>query len=135
MSFVLDTSTTMAWLFEDEGTPESEAALDRLGEEEAMVPPLWPYEVANGLVAAERRKRISEAQARQFLILLESLPIPVAATAPFQPWDGALAAARSHRLSAYDGAYLDLAMREGLPLATQDKGLRAAAEEAGVGVG
>jgi predicted nucleic acid-binding protein len=135
VSFVLDTSTTMAWLFEDEATPESEAALDRLGKEEAMVPSLWPYEVANVLVAAERRKRIVEAQARQFLGLLESLPIRVVTNAPLQPWDGALVVARGHRLSAYDGTYLDLAMREGLPLVTQDKGLRSAAEEAGVPIG
>ena len=132
MSFVLDTSTAMAWLFEDEGTPESEAALDRLGEEEALVPSLWPYEVANVLVAAERRKRISEAQTRQFLGLLKRLPIQVATNTPLQPWEGPLVVARGHRLSAYDGAYLDLAIREGLPLVTQDKGLRSAAEVAGV---
>lgn len=135
MSFVLDASTTMAWLFEDEAGPESEAALDRLENEEALVPPLWPYEIANVLVAAERRKRLTEAQSRQFLGLLQGLPIRVSINSPFRPWDGALAVARNHRLSAYDGAYLDLAMLEGLPLITQDKALRAAAEEAGVSIG
>ena len=134
MSFILDASMAMAWLFEDEATPGSEAVLDRLAEEAALVPPLWPYEVGNVLVAAERRKRITEAQSRQFLGLLQGLPIRVASHGPLRAWDGALATARAHRLSAYDGAYLDLAMVEGLPLLTQDKALRAAALEAGVAV-
>jgi predicted nucleic acid-binding protein len=135
LSFVLDASTAMAWLFEDEATAETEAALDRLVEEEALVPPLWPYEVGNVLIAAERRKRISEAQTRQFLGLLQGLPIRVSARGPYQAWNGALVVARSHRLSAYDAAYLDLAMIEGLPLVTMDKALAAAAQEAGVTVG
>lgn len=135
MSFVLDASTAMAWLFEDEATTESEATLDRLAGEEALVPSLWPYEVANVLVAAERRKRITEAQSRQFLGLLRDLPIRVSEQGPFRIWDGALAVARSHRLSAYDGAYLDLAMVEGVPLVTQDKALKSAAREAGGPVG
>lgn len=135
MSFVLDASVAMAWLVEDEATTESEATLDRLADEEALVPSLWPYEVANVLVAAERRNRVTEAQSRQFLGLLGNLPIRVSEQGTFRIWDGALSVARSHRLSAYDGAYLDLAMVEGLPLVTLDKALKQAAREAGVQVG
>ena len=132
MSFVLDASTALAWLFEDEATPETEAALDRLADDDALVPSLWPYEISNALVGAERRKRVTEAQAHQFLELLRGLPVRVSTRGPFRAWEGALVVARAHRLSAYDAAYLDLAMLEGLPLVTKDKALGGAAQEAGV---
>ena len=134
MSFVLDTSVTMAWLFEDEATPHTEILLDRLQAEEALVPSLWSYEVGNVLVMAERRKRISEAQGRRFAELLESLPIHIADSHTPELWGGAVIAARTHKLSVYDGAYLDLAMREGTSLATLDKALKTAARKSGVDI-
>ena len=132
MSFVLDTSVTMAWLFEDEATQHTEALLDRLETDDALVPPLWTYEVGNVLVMAERRKRITEAQARHFTELMDSLPIHVADSHVMELWGGAVIAARTYKLSVYDGAYLDLAMREGIPLATLDKALKMAASQSGV---
>jgi len=74
LSFVLDTSVTMAWLFEDEASRKTESLLDRLSTEEALVPTLWTYEVGNVLLMAERRKRITEAQGKRFAHLLQSLP-------------------------------------------------------------
>lgn len=132
MSFVLDASVTMAWLFEDEATRTTEALLDRLNSEEALVPTLWAYEVGNVLLMAERRKRITEAQGRRFSQLLESLPISISDSHLISLWSSAIVVARAHGLSVYDGAYLDLAMREGMPLATRDKALRKAARKLGV---
>jgi predicted nucleic acid-binding protein len=132
LSFVLDTSVTMAWLFEDETTRTTEAILDRLKSEEALVPTLWTYEVGNVLLMAERRKRITEAQGRRFTRLLESLPIRITDPQLNSLWSNAVVVAREHRLSVYDGTYLDLAMREGMPLATRDKALRKAAKKLGI---
>ncbi len=132
MSFVLDTSVTMAWLFEDEATRTTEAILDRLKDEEALVPTLWTYEVGNVLLMAERRNRITEAQGRRFTQLLESLPIHISDSHLKSLWNNAVVVAREHGLSVYDGTYLDLAMREGIPLATRDKALRKAAKKLGI---
>jgi len=134
LSFVLDTSVTMAWLFEDEATPTTEAILDRLKEEEALVPTLWTYEVGNVLLMAERRNRITEAQGRRFTQLLESLPIHISDPHLKSLWNNAIVVAREHGLSVYDGTYLDLAMREGIPLATRDKALRKAAKKLGIAI-
>lgn len=132
MSFVLDTSVTMAWLFEDEATRTTEAVLDRLKNQEALVPTLWTYEVGNVLLMAERRKRITEAQGRRFAQLLESLPIRISGPYLSSLWSSAVVVAREHGLSVYDGTYLDLAMREGMPIATRDKALRKAARILGI---
>ena len=122
----------MAWLFEDETTRTTEAILDRLKFEEALVPTLWTYEVGNVLLMAERRKRITEAQGRRFTRLLESLPIRISDSNLNSLWSNAVVVAREHGLSVYDGTYLDLAMREGIALATRDKALRKAAKKLGI---
>lgn len=130
MPFVVDASTTMAWCFEDEATEETDAILDRLSEDPAFVPSLWEYEVANVLLVAERRTRITEFQSTRFLALLGQLPIHVA---PLPQSAAALTAiGRRHRLSAYDSAYLELASREGVALASQDRKLRQAATASGI---
>src|SRR5580658_9399182 len=109
MPVVIDTSLTMAWCFEDEATDDTDVILDRLLEDEAVVPPLWQSEVTNVLLVAERQSRITEAQAARFLDLLTQLPIRIDA-APTDP-TAILAAGRRHGLSAYDAAYLVLAER------------------------
>ncbi len=129
MPFVVDASVTMAWCFEDEATPETEALLDRLQEDAATVPSLWELEVVNVLLVAERRNRLGEAQSARFLSLLGQLPISVDTVSDV---GAVLAAGRRHNLSAYDAAYLVLAEREGLALATLDASLAAAADSAGV---
>lgn len=123
--FVLDCSVTMAWCFEDEANRYSDAVLTALSTDQAIVPSLWSLEVANVLVVSERRGRLSREDAQRFLDLLAGLPITVSPFAP-EPAE-ALALAREHRLSAYDAAYLSLALRARLPIATRDRALRMAA--------
>ncbi len=127
---VVDTSVTMAWCFEDEATEATDRVLDLLRQQDAVVPSLWQLEVANVLLVAERRNRITEAQAAHFLDLVARLPIRVDPT----PVDSGavIAAGRRHGLSAYDAAYLVLAERFAAPLATTDKALTAACRTAGV---
>ncbi len=130
MTFVLDASVTMAWCFEDESAPVSEAALDLLDEESAVTPAIWPLEVSNVLIMAQRRDRLTAAQAARFVALLNDLPISIdAVTIDIAT---ILALGREHKLSAYDSAYLVLAEREGCALATLNAKLAQAARAAGV---
>jgi predicted nucleic acid-binding protein len=128
--FVIDTSVTMAWCFEDEATAATDSVLDRFRDDAAAVPSIWPLEVANVLLAAERRRRLTEAQASRFLDLVRQLPIEI----DDAPTDlaGVVAAGRRHELSSYDASYLVLAERLGAPLATLDRRLAEAAGRAGV---
>lgn len=127
---VIDASTAAAWCFADEATAKTERALDRVVDEGAAVPALWPFEMANVLAVAERRGRIRESDATRLQNLLDRLPIAVE---PDRVRIGALvASARTHDLTAYDAAYLDLAARLGAELATQDKALIRAARRSGV---
>lgn len=131
MSFVLDASITMAWCFEDETNDLTEAILNRLTRDAAVVPNLWRYEVTNVLVVAQRRGRLSESQAARFLALLRQLPIRIDETVPDAT--ALLAVSQRHGLTAYDAAYLELAQRRGLGVATQDDRLRSATLKSGLG--
>jgi predicted nucleic acid-binding protein len=131
-AFVLDGSVTMAWFFRDETNAYAEAVEDSLARAEAMVPALWPLEVANTLVVGERRKRSTEAQAATWLSYLRALPIVVDDETAARSWDDTLNLARAHQLSAYDAAYLELALRRSLSLATLDDRLKDAAAAVGV---
>jgi predicted nucleic acid-binding protein len=129
MAFVLDASITGCWAFQDEDHPDANAAFDRVRVEEAVVPSLWWFEVRNILIVNERRQRITESDTAGFLLNLSRLRIRVDGA----PQESAvLRLARTHRLSVYDAAYLELAQREGLPLATLDADLRRAAVGEGV---
>ena len=133
--FVLDALVALAWCFHDEATPAGTALLDRLGlDETAEVPAIWALEVANILVMAEKRKRLDAAAVAEFVALLETLDIRADDAPPSRAFGEILALARREGLSSYDAAYLDLAMRRGLPLATRDKALAQAARRAGVAV-
>ena len=129
---VVDTSLTLAWYLEDEQNAYADAVLGALADREAVVPPLWPYEVANGLCIAEQRGRTTAPRIQRILALLEPLPIRVDLSAHERAHGEVLALARQEGLTCYDAAYLDLAMREGLPLATLDNQLRTAAARVGV---
>ncbi len=136
-AFVLDAQTTMAWCFEDESTAATEALLDQMGKGAvAHVPTLWAYEVANVLLSAERQRksRSSSTKAEAFLDRLAALPIETDAASTRQAHEQTIALARQHKLTAYDAAYLELALRRGVPLATADESLRQAAKAAGVGL-
>ncbi|MHB1639857.1 MAG: type II toxin-antitoxin system VapC family toxin [Candidatus Dormibacteria bacterium] len=132
MTFVLDASIALAWCFGDQTTPTSETALDRLEHEDARVPGLWSLEIANVLVVAERRGRLSPAQTSRFLELLGQLPITVDEIERDATLTTVLALARSTVLTAYDASYLALAAASGVPLATADADLRRAAMAVGV---
>lgn len=132
MQFVVDTSTTMTWCFDDEMTAETDALLDQLRMTGAVVPIVWSLEVANALLVAERRRRITANEAIRLAQLLQSLPITIDMDGAARALGPVLALAREYTLSSYDASYLELAMRQGLPLATQNARLRAAATRAGM---
>lgn len=131
-AFVLDGSVALAWFFEDELDAYAERVEDSLPRATIVVPSLWFLEVANALLAGERRKRTTGAKVARFLGLLAELPLVVDEQVSERAFGDVLALARAHGLSAYDAAYLELAVRRGLPLATLDGQLIAAAATAGV---
>jgi predicted nucleic acid-binding protein len=124
----------MAWCFEDESDDYTTAVLQALMTGSAVVPPLWALEVANVLLVAERRRRISIDASARYLELLRELPITVAEPDSVGELGELLLLGRAHRLSAYDAAYLRVARRERLALATRDPPLRAAARSAGIAI-
>ncbi|MGA2059400.1 MAG: type II toxin-antitoxin system VapC family toxin [Thermoguttaceae bacterium] len=132
--FVLDCSIAMNWCFEDESQLIADHVLDRLFEDEALVPAVWLLEVVNILLVGERKGRITSAQASHFLAMLETLPILIDLPASLKTMDDIYSLAGTYQLSAYDAAYLELAMREKVVLATLDESLSAAAVKAGVSV-
>ena len=134
MSFVLDTSVAIAWLFEDEASAEADALAARVAQEGAITPSLWRLEVANVLLQAEKRGRIAASDVALRLELLDALPISTDGETDARAWREGLALARLHGLTSYDAAYLELAIRKGLALATRDRALIAAARKAGVAV-
>jgi predicted nucleic acid-binding protein len=133
-AFVLDCSIAMTWLFADERTEATDALQDRLATESAVAPALWHLEIANVLAMAERRQRITSEDAALFTRLLRAFDIETDAGLGSATADALLPLCRAHRLTAYDAAYLELALRRRLPLATVDKELASAALAAGVHV-
>lgn len=118
----------MSWCFEDEVDAYADAVLDRLAGQEALVPCIWPLEVMNVLVMGERWRRLTQAQSLRFQELLLGLPILVEPPPGRALWFGITSLAREHQLTAYDASYLELALRQGVPLATNDTGLLEALE-------
>ena len=128
----LDCSIAVTWCFEDEASPETDALLERVRDEGALVPVLWHLEIGNLLLQAERRGRMASADAGLRLQLLGALPIATDDETSARAWREVLALAREQGLTTYDAAYLELATRRGLPLATKDRVLRDAARRVGV---
>jgi len=133
-AFVIDCSITMAWCFSDEATPATANVQDRLEKETALVPAHWFLEVTNVLAMAERRRRITPQKSAAFLALLETMDVEVDHNTPARAFAHLLPLCRSHGLTAYDAAYLDLALRRQLPVASLDDDLRAGAKSLGVQV-
>ena len=130
---VLDASVAVAWCFEDETTGFTEGILDLLSAgTEVLTPAIWPFEVANALLVAERRKRITVAQVTGFLQRIAALPISLDPIQPGTAFNQILSVARQNDLTEYDAAYLELASREALPLATLDNKLRRTATRLGI---
>lgn len=129
MPFVLDASVAITWAMQDEQHPVAEVAARRLEVDHARVPTLWWYEVRNILLVNERRQRISLDDATKFLSEIGEFSIE---TDLFADRSNLTELARLYSLTVYDAAYLELAIRERLPLATLDKALRIAAEAVGI---
>lgn len=127
--FVVDNSVVMAWCFEDENSRYAKGVLESLEGNEATVPAVWPLELGNVLLVAERKNRLSKAAVVRFLALVSNLPITVAQETPERMLNEVMWLAREHGLSTYDASYLDLAMRLELPLATQDTSLSRVAKK------
>ena len=133
--FVLDACIAFAWCFPGdptEFTPYSQTVLTRMELWDAVVPEIWPFEIANTIyVSFSRRKRITELQIQEFLDTLKDLPIQVERQ---DLWKNVAleSIARKHNLAAYDAAYLQLALSQSIPLATSDEGLKKAALACGV---
>lgn len=132
--FVIDNSVVMSWCFQDETNKYADTVLECLEEGRAHVPAIWPLEVSNVLLVAERRKRLSQADSSHFISLLFELPIIVEQESPERMLSEILALAREYKLSSYDASYLDLAMRKGLPLATTDMNIIEAAKRSSVSI-
>ena len=129
---VVDASLTAAWCFEDEQTKYARNILKRAEHITFVVPAIWPVEMVNVLLVNERRKRITPADTARAVTLFNELAIQVDRPPRLQPFDATLLLARAHKLSSYDASYLELALRESLPLATLDEQMRDAANAAGV---
>jgi len=124
---VIDASLTMAWYFDDESTPATDELLDRVSNAGALVPNHWRLEVANAFQMAIRRQRIDAVYRDASLAELAMLPITIDDDTKTYAWSATLHLAERFSLTVYDAAYLELAQRHSLPLATLDRDLRAAA--------
>lgn len=135
MSFVLDNSVAMRWCFENAAHPYADGILNRLAAgEDALVPVLWFYEASAVLAREQNRGTIAASKADQFIAELKTLRIAADAESAARVFDDVHRLALDHRLTSYDAAYLELALRHGLPLATLDDELIRASEAAGVTV-
>ncbi len=134
MPFVLDCSMTMAWVFADEACESADAIRDSLTDDHAIVPALWAAEVGNVLLTATRRQRISRHDWQHVAAGLKALPIEIEPESKSRVFDAVLPLAHEARLSVYDATYLEIALRQGLALATLDQRLLNAAREHGVRV-
>jgi len=132
VSLVLDSSVTLAWLYSDELTDPVRQVFERVTSSRAWVPGLWRLEVANGLHMAVRRRRVDAAFRDASLADLALLNIGTDPDTDTFAWSSTLQLADRHSLTVYDAAYLELALRLSLPLATLDQELRAAAQHAGL---
>lgn len=131
MPLVIDVSVMAVWHFQDEQSLLAEAALARLEHDQALVPTIWRFELRQVLLKGERRGRMSVDRSDQFLAFVQELPIKIVELPESNAVTGL---ARRHQLSIYDAAYLELAQRERIELATLDAALVRAAEAEGVGL-
>ena len=134
MSLVLDGSVALSWYFEDARTDASRAVLDEVSEQGAFVPPHWPFEIANGLQTAIKRNRVDAAFRDRAFANLATMVIEVDPESHAHAWSACIWLSDRHGLTPYDAAYLELAERRRLALATLDRALVRAADAEGVPV-
>ena len=132
MPFVPDASVVLAWHFDDEQSPVAEAVAARSYSDRAVVPQHWPLEVAHALLRGERRQRARAEDVERFIVRLQAIELEIETIPADEVYLAVLPLARRHRLSVYDAAYLELASRRELPLATLDASLMRVAEAIGV---
>jgi predicted nucleic acid-binding protein len=132
VSFVIDNSIALAWCFEDEHTQAIMNLLDRIAETGAIAPALWPLEALNGLLMAERRKRLDRKRRQRLARFLRDLPVTLDVETADQAWTASVRLAERYRLTLYGAAYLELAQRRKLPLATLDEELIRAGKALGI---
>jgi predicted nucleic acid-binding protein len=134
-ALVVDGSTALGFLLQDEQSPSALRALAALeASVPTFVPAHWWLEIANGLITAERRRRASQADVTEAIGLISALPVVTDDQTAERAGAETTALARQYGLTSYDAAYLELAMRRGATLATDDRALAAAAGKAGVPV-
>jgi predicted nucleic acid-binding protein len=131
-AIVLDASLALSWALPDEASAYSDALLRQVAVSGAVVPGMWLHEISNGLLMAQKRGRYSTAQRMAFVEAVLRLPLEIEMPIARGVLDGQAVLAERFGLTAYDAAYLDLALRRGVPLATQDKAMKSAARKAGV---
>jgi predicted nucleic acid-binding protein len=129
---VIDASLALTWCFDDQATPETDRLLDRVRDDGAAAPALWRLELANVLLQAEKRGRISAEDVEQRLRLIAQLPISIDSETNSRAWRDTIDLARSEGLTSYDAAYLELALRRRAPLMTLDRDLAIAARRRGL---
>jgi len=126
MPFVLDSSVALAWVLPDEANPTLDHLCDRLTDDVALVPPVWPLEIGNVLLIAVKRGRLTAKDVSQLVTELRALPLEIDAASTERALEDTLALARKHDLTTYDASYLEIAKRRDMPLATLDTKLRKA---------
>ncbi len=131
-TIALDASIAMTWCYPDEQSDYAYRVLDALAHGSAIVPAHWRLEVANAILFGERKGRLSASDVLRFLSLVESLSLVTDPQTSPRSLTGTISLARTYRLTSYDAAYLELAIRDNLVLATLDAALRKAAQSAGV---
>ncbi len=130
--FVVDASVALSWFLDDESDGYATQTLRKISSSTPTVPVLWAFEIANALAMAERRSRITELETGRVLALVRALPLEMDEAPVLTTMEKVIELSRRHRISAYDAAYLELAVRLAAPLATLDRGLERAAKKAGV---
>ena len=131
--FVIDASIVLTWCFPDENAAFAEHVANRFKQgDTALAPSFWPHEVLNALLSGEKRKRISGTLVRSFLDDLAALPVALEQFPAGVVFDRIQSLSRTHGLTAYDAAYLDVALESGLPLATLDIDLIGACKKVGL---
>ena len=126
MPFVLDSSVALAWVLPDEANPTLDLLCDRLTNDVALVPPVWPLEIGNVLLVAVKRGRLKPREVNQLVTELRALPLEIDTASTEQALEATLALAQKYDLTTYDASYLELAKRRDLSLATLDTRLRQA---------
>jgi predicted nucleic acid-binding protein len=134
LTLVIDASLALAWCLPGEATPRTAALFERVIQSGAFVTAIWRYEVVNGLLRAERRRRTNEAETVRSAELVSGLPLEVDLETTESAFSSVLALARAQGLTVYDAAYLELAMRLVLPLGTNDEPMATAARNIGIEV-